>query len=54
MKCDLCNSKIEETFLEKIKGTYIGRYKKKNVVCNACQKKYSLKEVKEKLEVDKQ
>ncbi len=51
MKCDLCSSKIEETFLEKIKGTYIGRYKKKKVVCPSCQKKYSLEELKEKLGV---
>jgi len=48
-KCDLCKEKIEETFLEKFKGTYIGRYKKKNIVCNNCQKKYSVEEIKGKL-----
>ena len=51
MKCDVCREKIEETFLEKIKGTYIGRYKKKKLVCSSCQKKYSLKEMKEKLKL---
>ncbi len=49
MKCDLCSQKIEETFLEKIKGTYIGRYKGKKVVCPSCQKKYSQKEISKKL-----
>ena len=49
MKCDVCKEKVETTFLEKIKGTYIGRYKKKKLVCNNCQKKYSMKEITEKL-----
>ena len=49
VKCDLCKEKIEETFLEKFKGTYIGRYKKKKVVCAECQKKHSVDEIKKKL-----
>jgi hypothetical protein len=36
MKCDICKDKLEKTFLDKIKGTYI----KKKVVCQSCQKKY--------------
>ena len=48
MKCDLCNSKIEETFLEKIKGVYIKINSKLKYVCSNCQKKYSMNEIKEK------
>jgi hypothetical protein len=35
MKCSKCNEKIEETFLGKIKGTYV----KGKAVCSDCQKK---------------
>jgi len=49
MKCDLCNNKIEETFLEKIKGIYVKVGSKNKSVCSNCQKKYSVKEIKEKL-----
>jgi hypothetical protein len=34
MKCSICNEKIEETFLGKMMGTYIG----KKPVCKNCQK----------------
>lgn len=34
MKCSVCNEKIEETFLGKIKGTYHN----KKAICNNCQK----------------
>ncbi len=45
MKCDICNAKIEETFLKKILGTYVKDAKgKKKVVCPDCQRKYSTKE----------
>lgn len=43
-KCTLCGKKVEKTFLDKIKGTYI----KGKIVCNECQKKYKEK-IKEKL-----
>ena len=49
MKCDLCNSKSEETFLEKIKGIHINVNSKIKNVCSNCQKKYSIDEIKEKL-----
>ena len=49
MKCDLCNNKIEETFLEKIKGIYVKVNGKVKNICNNCQKKYSVSEIKEKL-----
>ncbi len=41
MKCEICKAKIEETFLNKIIGTYIKDKKgKKHTVCHACQKKF--------------
>jgi protein-arginine kinase activator protein McsA len=43
-KCSICKEKIETIFLEKIKGTQIG----KDYVCSSCQKKYKDK-VKEML-----
>lgn len=36
VKCILCRKTIEQTFLGKIKGTYV----KKRPVCNECQRKY--------------
>jgi len=39
VKCSKCEKTIENTFLEKIKGTYIGKGKKKKVMCFECQKK---------------
>ncbi len=36
LKCEVCKAKIENTFLGKIKGTYV----KKKTVCSACQQKY--------------
>jgi len=44
MKCDICAENIEETFLEKIKGTVIkikkGEKTKEYHVCDRCQKEY--------------
>jgi len=40
LKCAICGEKIEQNFLEKIFGTYVGKGKNKKAVCNACQKKY--------------
>ena len=34
MKCDICHHNIEELFLGKIKGTYLG----KKAICSQCQK----------------
>ena len=48
-KCDICKSVVDETFLGKLQGTYIGKGKKKKVVCKKCQGQYSLDELKEKL-----
>jgi hypothetical protein len=48
-KCDLCKSQIEETFLDKIKGTYITVKGKKKTICNNCQKTFSNEEILEKL-----
>ncbi len=44
-KCEICKNKLEETFLEKINGTYIN----KKIVCSDCQKRHSVEELKEKL-----
>lgn len=39
VKCSKCEKIIANTFLEKIRGTYIGKGKKKKAVCFECQKK---------------
>ena len=45
MKCDICSSKIENTFLGKIKGTHIrDKHGKQRVACFECQKKLITKE----------
>ena len=44
-KCIICKENIENTFLEKINGTYI----KKKPVCSSCQKKYTKEELLKKL-----
>ncbi len=49
MKCEICKEKIEETFLEKIKGNYIKINTKIKTICSECMKKNSLQEIKEKL-----
>ena len=38
-KCIVCNEKIDITFLEKIKGTYIRKGKKLEAICSNCQRK---------------
>ena len=48
MKCDICNEKIEEHFLHKLKGTYVKVDGKLKTVCDNCQKKYG-KDLKTKL-----
>lgn len=45
MKCEICGSRIESTFLSKILGGYVKDSKgKKHAVCSACQKKFQSKE----------
>ena len=45
MKCEICKTKIEKTFLGKILGCYIKDAKgKKHVVCPQCQKNLKTKE----------
>ena len=47
MKCTLCKKEIQETFMGKIKGTYI----KGKPYCSACQKQLQkTKHLKEKEE----
>ncbi len=38
-KCEFCSNKVEETFLGKIRGTYLRESKKLKVVCDKCQSK---------------
>jgi len=45
MKCDICKTKIEITFLKKRIGTIVKDKKgKKHNVCSECQKKTGSKE----------
>jgi hypothetical protein len=45
MKCEICKAKINETFLNKVIGTYVKDEKgKKHMVCPECQKKLKSKE----------
>lgn len=40
MKCEICKNKLDETFLNKIKGTYVKDAKGKlHTVCFECQSK---------------
>ena len=45
-KCDICNNKIAELFLGKLKGTIIKKSgkSKQYQVCFNCQKKFKTKE----------
>ena len=42
-KCAICNKEIQESFLNKIKGTFIRVDGKLKEVCNECQRKYKNK-----------
>tara|TARA_Y100000034_G_scaffold10237_1_gene10804 strand:+ start:1293 stop:1448 length:156 start_codon:yes stop_codon:yes gene_type:complete len=45
MKCSICKTKIQETFLNKIIGTVVKDAKgKKHSICFECQKKFKNKE----------
>jgi len=46
MKCNICNEKIEETFMKKIVGTFVKKEgsSKRYSVCPVCQKKFTTKE----------
>jgi len=48
-KCNICNKNIEETFLKKIRGTYVKVNKKSKTVCSDCQKKFPGDKLREKL-----
>jgi hypothetical protein len=43
-KCAICKRKVEQTFLNKIRGTFIG----KKAVCSECQSKHG-KDLKNKI-----
>ena len=45
-KCNICNNKIAELFLEKLKGTIVRKpgSSKQYHVCFECQKKFQSKE----------
>ncbi len=45
MRCEICKQKVEETFLDKLIGTYVkDKNGKKHMVCFECQKKFRAKE----------
>ncbi|MBW2992305.1 hypothetical protein KY345_03765 [Candidatus Woesearchaeota archaeon] len=45
MKCEICGNKLDETFLEKVRGTYVKDDKgKKHAICFGCQKKFTTKQ----------
>ncbi len=45
MKCDICKSNIQETFLKKKLGTYVKNSKgKKHIICQGCQQRFKTKE----------
>ena len=45
MKCAICGSKVPETFLAKIIGTFVKDAKgKKHAVCSGCQQSLGSKE----------
>jgi len=48
LECNLCQTEIKTTFLDKIKGTIITKEGKKLYVCPKCQSKHKEK-LKEKL-----
>ncbi len=50
MNCTICKSRINETFLRKIIGTYVKDDKgKKHAVCQNCQKNLSSEDIKKKI-----
>lgn len=48
-KCEICKSNVEQTFLEKPIGTIVKVKGKQFLICNQCQKKHSVEEIKEQL-----
>lgn len=45
VKCEICKTKLEETFLKKILGTCVKDAKgKKHLVCSQCQKQLGSKQ----------
>ncbi len=45
MRCEICKKKIEETFLNKIDGTFVKDEKgKMHIICFECQKQLGTKE----------
>ncbi|MBS3153135.1 hypothetical protein J4426_01035 [Candidatus Woesearchaeota archaeon] len=50
VKCEVCKSEIEKTFLNKIKGTYMRIGKKQKIICNTCQSKFSKEEILKKID----
>lgn len=49
MKCNICDNKVQETFLGKIIGTFVRKDGKKRVVCRECQSKLTKEEIFEKI-----
>lgn len=50
-KCDICKKEVTDLIMGKIKGTYLKSKGKVYKICSACQKDYSVEELKKKLKV---
>lgn len=46
-KCDICNQKIQTTFLGKLLGTTVNKGGKLKHVCSNCQQEHQGKDLKE-------
>ncbi|HIJ11280.1 TPA: hypothetical protein HA278_04445 [Candidatus Woesearchaeota archaeon] len=46
VKCSICKEKLQELFLEKVKGTIVKKpgESKQYTVCSDCQKKFKTKD----------
>ena len=44
-KCDICNQKIQTTFLSKLVGTVVKKEGKPKHVCSACQQEHKGKDL---------
>ena len=50
MKCKLCNKEVQQTFLNKLIGSYVKDSKgKRHPVCQTCQKSKSMEDIKSEL-----
>jgi hypothetical protein len=51
VKCEVCKQNITELIMGKVKGTYLKGKGKIYKICSACQKQYSVADLKKKLKI---